>query len=529
MAALGHFQDVYARIAYEQNVLDARALLQSHLIIPGAPLPAGLPPILQVLCLYASFQDAAAILLGAYILLPDVTIGPVPSIANLQQSLHFAVFKVCALTADNMTLQCITTFNDVASDQVALANVNATYGPLNTNLYVAIPHGPQPFRFLVAHTNLRDSFALLDPALHPPAAAAMMAPAGAAGAVAAPPDQIMQMHMSLIASGKTTVDKERQLARLNAYARVHPPGTFDLALASCMFALPAGQQPSAAYFSLSTINQAIRDDFYDKSQFKAAKTVTISPPKLDAILLFDFTKATLDELATPADIPLNFNTAKKIVKRFTSVLARLYGVPIGVAVENAMDTLVDLQENDDSPHLTPSDCLLLIQRRLYNLPQDPVFDVTKPPNGKTLEENLETYLRFTGQSPDLVRVVNAHLMSELDSIPAANPKPSNRKRSLPAAAATAPPTTRTTRSATLPDAANAAKLKLWHELLIAEVGELKDVELPCLYFFAGLVPCHGHRLCQKKTHKKPHVVHPLVKKHELVVKNWLKLDPLGRF
>ena len=280
----------------------------------------------------------------------------------------------------------------------------------------------------------------------------------------------------------------------------------------------------------STFHQQFRQHFHEIGQFQPGQTCSISEKNLELTILLEFTKVDIVGLAIPDDIPLSYDSAKSIINRFGDLVAMVYGAPFAFAIAQSMDKLVKLHTFKDCPTLTPAIALKVLQRRLYRINQDPRFDVNRLHNGLPLEENLESYLDFKFNDQDLHRAINSHQASEMDSSqPAANPKPSSRKRTLPAAATTAPPTTRITRSATLPDAANAAKLKLWHEILIAEVGELKDVELPCLYLFAGLPPCHGHKICQKKTHKKTHVVHPLVKKHELVIKNWLKLDPLGRF
>ena len=248
VAVPANLQNVIAQLAYQGNVGIGRTRIQAHFVPPN-PIPADMPGPLQVLCMLTTFRNAPTIAVGDYVMLQKIVDGLVPTIANLQLGLHLTVFRICAVTPDNMTLQWFTTFNDDASAALALANSTTTYGPHRSNLYFPIPaDGADPLQFLVPNTNLRDTFALLDPFLQVPAAAAVVVPPAGAPA---PQDHILQQLVNgqhnIAATQRLTVEKEYNFHRFQSMERLFPEGRFALSLRRYMFALPEGQPPSAGY------------------------------------------------------------------------------------------------------------------------------------------------------------------------------------------------------------------------------------------------------------------------------------------
>ena len=175
---------------------------------------------------------------------------------------------------------------------------------------------------------------------------------------------------------------------------------------------------------------------------------------------------------------------------------------------------------------------MLTERKLFLAPKHPAFDITIPPNGLSLELNLADHFKHDSNSKECQRLVNGKSIEAVEITSAAassnhNPKPHLKRGSAAVASNPALP------SAAPQTRAKAAQDKIalvaWYAELTTAIPALVGIPMPCLYWLSNTAPCSQHTTCQKTSHKKPHVVPPVMQPHKAAMLVWLKKDPLGRF
>jgi hypothetical protein len=228
--------------------------------------------------------------------------------------------------------------------------------------------------------------------------------------------------------------------------------------------------------------------------------------------------------------------------RTSGYLAVVYGAPLAMAVMEAVEQLVNYKEKMFLPHLATDDILKLVERRLYDLPNFPAFDLQRPVNGLTLEINLMNCLSHLHTDPNILQLTNARqaAAAPVAAAAAATSTSKGKKRTRTAAAssstAAAASSSVTVRGAPYTRAKTAAQrdvesnlLHDWYEELFKANPPLRGHTLPCLHWLMKKAPCVGHAQCQKHRDPKPHVLDAINTAHLAAIKTWITSDPLGRF
>ena len=490
---------------------------------------------------------------GAYVLLPNRVDGPVPTVDNLIAEGHFAfvAFRVENVTANHLTLAKRMVFEDDASAATAQATAQATYGNLNIYFPIVPQNNGEEQMFLRAILALNDVLIQQDPHLQPPQPPQqpihqqLPAPPGA-GIM----EQLVQGHAQIaqgqanqLAESKKTVAKCALYNRLEQLTRVFDEGKAELTKSRLMFALPAGQEPSAGYISAHEFIRVFRQKSADFAMDIPNRQLAITDAKLEHLvfLLFDpIHNCSLLDFAVPMELPLFFQNLRPFLERISEFFTLVFGPALPMAIIEAARQLIEFHETLMVPTLIPLDVVKLLDSRIFRIDQDERFDINRPPNGRSLAQNLNDYFRFTHNDAEIIRRINARAAaaaSELDSAAAPTKKQRRQRNDTGAgASSTSAATAASTSAAPMTRAKSAAQaaaekiaLKNWHDELRTSVPQLAGVALPCLHFLANKAPCHNQPICKKLNNTKTHNVPPLVTTHMAAVREWLKRDPLGRF
>ena len=529
------------QILYQSNLAAAIASIDTNFEHPN-PLPPH--ESLAFAINYSTFQTADVMQNGALILVTSTANGPIPNVVNLSLPGQFqlVVLKVTSIGVGTITLIRSVALSDNASAVSADANADATYGPLGSRIYFRLPQadGAAAPRFLVANESLVDLVLNQDPNVLPAGVIPPALPIPAAGNDGII-QQLVNNQNNLLAESRNTVAKDKSWRRLIELERLLPAGRHPIFLNSLMFGCPDGQPPCAGYLSSAKLISLMRERFFTHANFMARRAVTITDIKLEAFVRLEFTPNTLrlEDFATPADKPITLDNLKTLMARIGDLFAIIFGAPLAHAFLVCIDLLVELQQLNDFPSLTVDDILMLTERKLFLAPKYPAFDITIPPNGLSLELNLADHFKHDSNSKECQRLVNGKSIeaSERDSNSAAasqssnppnpNPKPHLKRGSAAVASNPALP------SAAPQTRAKAAQDKIalvaWYAELTTAIPALVGIPMPCLYWLSNTAPCSQHTTCQKTSHKKPHVVPPVMQPHKAAMLVWLKKDPLGRF
>ena len=533
--------------AYHQNVGIGQTRFDQNFVKPAA---APNHQSIAYACLFGNFANLTALLVGKFFLLPTTINGPLPTIQNLSQpgAFELSVFKVVDISPTHVAVVRISTMEDNDSAATASINANATYGPLGTRLYYAIPAvepvvapavAPAEPRFFVAEAALEFNLQQLDLANAPAIPAPMVPPAGAV----APQNQalvLQQVLQNAAAAGRENTGNLALWRRLKELENVFAPGQFNIIINTCMQNLPNGQPPSAGYVTLAPLITNVRNQFFTYAAYQPDLTVTVTDAVLGKILLLEF-RDTNDAhsflaLGTPSDSPITFDNLKTFMGRICDFLAPIFGANLPYAIDQAVDELVKLKRTNMVIGLSATDCIHLIEHQLYQLNTHFLFTPTVVQNPAMLASNLAIALHFDQNHPEITRILNAKTLAKEAAAAAnalviqnpilnPNPKPRGSKRKAGGTPVLAPalvlqPTTR---------AASTAALKAWRVKLDTANPLLAGVDLPCLYWFSNTAPCLHNAACQKSTYKQSHVATAVVTSHKAKILAWLKSDPLGRF
>ena len=425
------------------NLVLSRQRLQDHLVLPvagAAPIPHD---SMRFILANSQYTPVNQIPQGAYVLLPNRVDGPVPTVDNLIAEGHFAfvAFRVENVTANHLTLAKRMVFEDDASAATAQATAQATYGNLNIYFPIVPQNNGEEQMFLRAILALNDVLIQQDPHLQPPQPPQqpihqqLPAPPGA-GIM----EQLVQGHAQIaqgqanqLAESKKTVAKCALYNRLEQLTRVFDEGKAELTKSRLMFALPAGQEPSAGYISAHEFIREFRQKSADFAMEIPNRQLVITDTKLEhfIFLLFDpLHHCSLSDFAVPSELPLTFQNLRPFAEYSTLV----FGPALPMAMVEAARQLIEFHESLMLPTLIPLDVVKLLDSRLFRIDQDERFDINRPPNGRSLVQNLGDYFRFTHNDADIIRRINARaaaVASELDSAAA----PSKKQRRLRGAGA----------------------------------------------------------------------------------------------
>ena len=526
------------QILYQSNLAAAIASIDTNFEHPN-PLPPH--ESLAFAINYSTFQTADVMQNGALILVTSTANGPIPNVVNLSLPGQFqlVVLKVTSIGVGTITLIRSVALSDNASAVSADANADATYGPLGSRIYFRLPQadGAAAPRFLVANESLVDLVLNQDPDVVP---IPLVPVAPAIPVAAAPPpndgiiQQIVNNQNNLLAESRNAVAKNKSYERFLALERLLPAGRHPIFLESLMFGRPDGQPSCSGYLSTSKLNSLLRDRFFDHSNFLARRTVTITDAKLESLLKLEFAPTTLrfEDLATPSDLPITIDNIKSFMQRICEHIAVIFGAPLAHAILRSIDQLVEFIELSDMPGLTVPDILVVTERKLFLAPKFPPFDITIAPNGLSLEQNLRDLFHCDRNDSGLWRMINSRAQ-DVQNLSAAATNPNNPRQNRKRGSATVVPTQALLPAAPQTRATKAASDKIaltaWHAELTTNIPALVNIPLPCLYWLANVAPCNQSTTCNKQTHKKPHVLPPVMQPHKAAILTWLKKDPLGRF
>ena len=543
-------------LQFHQSVATSRTRLAANFQHPN-PLPAN-HQALAYMCQFTTILVVSQLVVGNYVILEASPNGPPPTIANILMvgNFQFATFKVIAVSPAAITLRRVGLINDDHSAGVVAQNALASYGPIQTDLFFNIPPPPAdgepapPINWLVAIQALHNDLQNLEQPIPIPGAPILGAPA-----VPAPLNQqdqflqqLVQGQANLAAASKETPLRSMQFLRLKSLAHVFSPavplpGKFATVLDLLQIGRPAGQPPSAAYLSFTPMMPTIRRTFFDYAAHLTARTVNISDTKLgNAILLwFDPSKETsIMDFATPNDIPLTFTNIIPFVTRVCDIFAIVFGEALPMAIISFITTLVDMHDKLDVPDLVPSDCITLIEQKLYLIDEFPPFNAAVQFQGD-LSVHLTTYFAINNHDREMTRMINARKQEAQQQIlPTDGTKRGVKRQNTPTNLTVPNTRSRSTaagKTGVAPAASPAAptvttkQLTDWYKELFTKVPSLENEELPCLHWLANKPPCLQHPACKKskKKHQGPHTLEPHIVPHVAVLKTWLQTDPLGRF
>ena len=499
-----------------------------------------------------SFVLMSEMLVGMYMLVPMLH-NSIPTIQNFDLPGHFgfALCRVIEVNATNLVLVRIADLHDGAvTVATSPANCLASYGTLataaDTNSATRLFYrfvDPNPPRALKAIAALQAFAMSVDPFLIPVPVPQLpvVPPVGLPppNPLAALMMQVHANHSELVTKGKETDAKLHYWSHLMDLSKACSPGTFANLLNKLMLGLPANQPPSAAYFSPGQVVHEANDRLLDFSRGITSRAITISKPRLELLVLLNFKQpgaASIFDLAMAEELPITTISAREVVLRFANVIViPLYGLPLATAICSALNQLLQLKAELETPAMSLPDMAEVIHSRINKIQQHPDFDPTTPLDGTPPDDRLVAYFRMTHNDSDVRLMHNQRMEIEKQAsaagggpvpIPHAKSNAKGRNKriaSTPASNTPAYVQPRVTRSM------DQAAMTAWYEILFTTVPALRGVPLPCLYFLAGLGTCANNNACQKTTFKRSHVVSNLVKTHNDAIVAWLKDDPLGRF
>ena len=311
-----------------------------------------------------------------------------------------------------------------------------------------------------------------------------------------------------------------------------------------MIGLPAGEAPSAGYFSTANLVQTIRQMMHIFSHNVPDRTLNITDVKLNRFILLDFVStATLSfaDFATDSDKPITFDNLRTLVARVCDMMSTVYGAPLPIAILECVGDLLAMRTLH-APFLTPSDILAIVENRIYSIPQEDAFNPLTPPDNLPPGPKLKHFFTVHHTDNDVHLHGVRHQVAQVAAAAAAAQAPAaapqqrsnNRKRnatnstassrsvrSAPSAAAAVPaPPARVLRSL----------LTNWFKSIITKHPSLNN-NMPCLYWLAQKAghPCCNSAVCTNGNNKRPHITNPDVIAHRADIDAWLAQDPAKRF
>jgi hypothetical protein len=460
-------------------------------------------------------------------------------------NLEFTLFRLEHIGANMLTFIVTSLLHDDHSAATCPPRSLASFGPPGSRIHFRIPAvaaGAQQGQFLVASMALSDFAAEADPFLVAPAAAA----AAAAPAQGLPNDPLVQiLQQQLLARGSSRVNATNSLefARISSYQRVFPAGTFLNTLRLCMIGMPAGEDPSAGYFSTANLVQTLRQIMHTYSYNVPDRTLNITDAKLNRFILLNFVSTdnlSFADFATESDKPITFDNMRTLVARVCDMMATVYGAPLPIAILQCVGDLL-LMRTLHAPFLTTGDIFAIVENRIYSINQADAFNPLNPPDGLPPGPKLKIYFTVHHMDEDvhLRGVRHQAALAQAAAVPAAPAAaPQQRSNGRKRGASSTNASSRSVRSAPAAAAAGAvpnarvmrSQLTDWFKSIVTQHPSLNN-NMPCLYWLAGKAghPCCGAAVCANGTNKRLHVTNPEVIAHRADIDAWLARDPAKRF
>ena len=470
------------------------------------------------------------LIVGSFVILPTA-----PSVASKNMivgspgpEFEMSIFRVSEVLQSSIELRRVSCFasNPVLAEQHALES----FGPMGKPLFYVFPvaanagdNPPPEIKWFVAKllflARLRDAHAP-QPQQLPPQALPPLPPAGVA------PELVQQFGLQqaahLSASRETTANV-LAFARFNSFRLACPPGTFFASLNELMVGLPPGLAPDAGHFKTDRTTARLSATFYMAAQGASELKVSITPAKLSAFVLLDFSGGfSFQDLATPDDKPITIHNISSLMNRVLGYVASIYGSPLAVAISVATTALVTMRSLD-CRDLTGIDILEFLERRIHTLPGDSLFSA---PSEMPLDDRLGMYFSINRHQNDVARMLDraTRRAAQPPAIPARPPK----RQETPSASAS-PSKASKRGSAASPASSGPSPMSAWYSELFAAHPDLENKPLPCFHWLAGKSPCKDHSTCQKQNGQKLHALSgPAVGAKDAILA-WLLKDPLKRF
>jgi len=270
-----------------------------------------------------------------------------------------------------------------------------------------------------------------------------------------------------------------------------------------------------------------------------SRMINVTDADIEKLLLLKFSGdkegISISTFAMPTLLPPTFHTLPTIIAQVGEFFAAIFGAPLASAIMDSVRQLIDHHDKMLLPDITPDDIISLMNQKLYDIASFPAFDLLRPDNGLSLENNLWNLFNHNHNDSNILQLLNARrAAATTTSTGAASTNSTTRAKRPRGAAATssssAAPAAPNTRAKTAQQqAADKLLLQAWYETLFVANPPLRGHKLPCLHWLAKVAPCSNQPQCQKQSNKKDHVLDVVVTAHLPAILVWLKTDPLTRF